>query len=346
MKEIKKLFLLFICSAVFCAAISAQEASSEIEKESSTENNTESSINMGENEKPVKDFQNHIVPMLGFQTLQIAEKDFILSPSATLQFVRTKTPGVKSAQPDSIGIAANYGQSIFTKGIEPDDVKLFHSVSFMGSVGFGKNSITMMLANGGQVLFDDITAITGGLIYSRQFIKNSAFSLNLGAGIIVADLGIKIGNYMIYAMPLPVFSFAYTSKYFYGSCSFMGTPSLSMVLFPQAMFRLKCSCEMTGFSSIRDLGFDCAIAYYPLKNTSAGDFLSISAGVMNKKTSFKLKNKDKHAWQYYCAYGEINASIISLRAGYNFDGKAYKNNEIVSDLQKGLFASIQAMYMF
>ncbi len=344
----KKLFLLFIGLILFCAGISAHEELSENTEsaETSSRVNKEEVVTESENKKIFKDFQNHIVPVLSFQTLQVDEKDFVFTPSATLQFIRTKTPGVKSAQPDSIGIAASYGQSIFTKGIGPEKVKNIHSISLMGSVGFGKNAITLMASNGGQVLFNDISDVSGGFLYTRQLLKNSSLSLSFGGGIVVADLGLKIAGYKIYALPLPVFSFSYTSKYFYGSCSFMGTPGLSIVLFPKAMFRLKGECGISGFKSIRDLTFDCALVYYPLKNTSSGDFLSISAGIMNKKSSFGLKNKDKYSWQYYCVYGELNASVVTLKAGYNFDGKVYKNNEIFSDLQKGLFASIQAMYMF
>ena len=163
----------------------------------------------------------------------------------------------------------------------------------------------------------------------------------------MTDLGLTIGGVDIYVIPLPIFSFSYTSEIFNGSCSFMGAPSISAVLFPKAMFRLKGECGVAGFNSIRDITFDCAVAYYPLKNTKAGDFLSVSAGIQNKHTGFATKDpRKKYSYQYYGAYGEINASFISLRAGYNFDGKLRVKDKDDVDLHKGIFASVQAMYMF
>ena len=293
-----------------------------------------------------KDFQNHIVPVLGFQALQTDEKDFLFTPTAAVQFMRTKSEGVESAQPDTVVAAASYSQLISTVGYGVDEIKNLHSLSLMGNIGFGKNLITAMFSNSGKQLFSNNSTFTGGLMYTRELINNDSFNFRLGLGVMAGDFNLKIAGYYIYVIPLPVFSLSYTSEYFNSSLSMMGLPSLSMTLFPKSYVRVEGQCGIAGFSSIRDLTFDCALAYHPFAKKAGGDFLSFSAGVMNQQSSFTPDKNERNTFQYYSVYGEINASIIVLRGGYNFNGKKIHNDEVVSDLHKGVFASIQAMYMF
>ena len=323
----KKLVIVLMC--LFCAFLSAQE-------EAETKADA----------KPQKDFQNHVVPVLGFQALQTDEKDFIFTPNAAVQFVRTKSEGVESAQPDTIMAAASYSQLISTVGYGVDEIKNLHALSLMGNIAFGKNMITAMFSNSGKQLFSSNSTLTGGLMYTRELINNDSFNFRLGIGVMAGDFNLKIAGYYIYVIPLPVFSLSYTSEYFNSSLSMMGLPSLSMTLFPKSIVRVKGQCGIAGFSSIRDLTFDCAIAYHPFAKKTGGDFLSFSAGVMNQHSSFTPDRNERNTFQYYSVYGEINASFIVLRGGYNFNGKKIHNDEVVSDLHKGVFASIQAMYMF
>ena len=293
-----------------------------------------------------KDFSNLVMTAAGFQAVQIEEKDFIFSPSANLQFMRMKNEGVESAQPDSIVIGAGYSQDIFTKGLGPDQVKNLHGINLMGNVSLGKNSFMLMVASGGEVPFSAITTVTGMAMYTRQLIQKDNLSLVVGGGIIVADLGLKIKDFELYVLPLPVINFGYSNNIFAASLSFMGMPSVQLTLLPESMFRLRTSCQLEGFESARDIGFDCALVYYPLYFKDANELLSISGGVMTNGASAKLKNKDSYDFKYYTAYGEINATLISLRCGYNFDGKTYLNKKETGDMYKGLFASIQGMFMF
>ena len=345
----KKIFFI-ITMCLFCAFLGAQEnGESQNNQGVQTEQNAQNVQNAqgeGESQKPQKDFQNHVIPVLGFQALQTGEKDFIFTPTAALQFMRTKNKDVKSAQPDSITAAVSYSQLISTVGYGEDEIKNLHSLSLMGNVGFGKNMITAMFSTSGKAIFTSNSTLTGGLMYTRELIKNDNWKFNLGLGVLAGDLGLEIAGYYIYVVPLPVFSLSYTSEYFNSSLSMMGLPSLSMTLFPKAYVRVKGECGIAGFSSIRDLTFDCALAYHPFAKKTGGDFLSFSAGVMNQHSSFTPDKKEKNTFQYYSVYGEINATFIVLRGGYNFNGKTIHNDKDVSDLQKGVFASIQAMYMF
>ena len=315
--------------SLLCALLSAQENAEALS-----------------NQAAQKDFRNNFVPVLGFKALQTDEKDFIFTPNVAAQFMRIKSKGVESAQPDSIVAAASYSQLISTKGYGENEIKNLHDLSLMGNIGFGKNLITAMFSINGKQLFSSNSTLTGGLMYTRELINNNSWNFKLGLGVLAGDFGLKVAGYYIYVIPLPVFSLSYTSEYFNSSLSMMGLPSLSMTLFPKSIVRVKGQCGIGGFSSIRDLTFDCALAYYPFAKKAGGDFLSFSAGVMNQKTGFNPYATEKNTFQYYSAYGEINASFLVLRGGYNFNGKKQHNNEAAEDMHKGFFASIQAMYMF
>ena len=332
----KKLLLITCTLLLVFAALSAEKVSDELAEETQVQA-------AEENQKP---FQNHLLTMAGFKALQTDEKDFVLSPSLNLQYMRFKNKGVESKQPDAIIIAGGYSLDHYTKGLGPDEVDNFHNINLMGNVAVGKNTFTGILAANGQVPFSSITTLTAGLMYSRQIVKTDNISFTAGAGIIVADLGLNINDVDIYCIPLPVFSFNYNNDYLSTGISMMGMPSLSLSLFPKSIVRFNGSCGLAGFSSVRDITFDCALVYYPLFYTNAKEFLSVSAGVMNTVNSSFLKDKTKYSFQYYSVYGEINASLVKLRAGYNFDGEKRINKDVKGEMYKGLFASVQAMFMF
>lgn len=342
--NMKKLILLFITFSVFCALFSAQEV-----LETDEQTNQSSEINNSEDPAQEKPFQNHVLSALGFQAIQTAEKDFIFTPSVNLQYMRIKSEGVESKQPDAIVIGAGYSQNIFTAPLGKDKVQNIHGVNLMGNLAIGKNSFMAMVASSGEVPFSNIRTVTGMVMYTRQLLDTENFSFLLGGGIVVADLGLKIGDFELFVIPLPVFNFSYTNDYFYGAISMMGLPEISIVLLPKSMYRLNGKLGMAGFSSVRDITFDCALAYYPLynsENEGIKELLCISAGIMNQASAFKLKDNKSYGYQCYSVYGEVNASFVSVRCGYNFDGKMLVDNEIKKDMYKGMFATVQGMMMF
>ena len=296
-------------------------------------------------QEPQKLFQNHIISMLGFQALQTGEQDYIFSPSVNLQFMRVKMPGVESAQPDSIAIAAGYSQSYHTEGLGAEEIHQLHGCSLMASVNKDKNSYLAMIASNGQFPFSHIKTVTGVLLYTHQLIKTDNMGFVLGGGLVVGDFELTIKDVDIYFFALPVFRFNYKADFFTGSISLMGPPAIQLTLFPKSMFSFKGSCGIAGVKSIRDLTFDCSLVCYPLIHSQMGEMLSVSAGIMNKVSSTTLRNKTKYTYQYYSAYGEINAVFATVRCGYNFDGKKYVNKDLVADMYEGLFASLNVMFM-
>ena len=333
----KKIVLVLFTMFVVCAFAGAQEV---------TEEQNEVSAEQTSSEESQKPFQNHILTLAGFNALQVEEEDFILTPSLNLQYMRIKNKGVESKQPDAIVIGAGYSWDHFTTGLGPDKIDNFHGINLMGNISAGKNSFTAMVASSGEVPFSSFKTITAGLMYTRQIVQTDNISFVFGGGIMAGDFGLKIKDFNIYVIPLPLFSFNYQNDVFAGGISVMGLPSVSLALFPKSMFRLKGSCGMAGFKSVRDVTFDAALVCYPLWYTELKEMVSVSAGVQNKVAGYTLKDKTSYGYQYYSVYGEINATLVSIRAGYNFDGKKRYEGDEVGDMYKGMFATVQAMYMF
>ncbi len=328
----KKIFLILTGFCLFCTFAAAQENQIQTDDLQTA--------------KVQKDFNNHIIPSIGFQAIQTGTSDFILSPSVSLQFMQIKDKTSQSSRPDLLAAGLSYSQDYYTDGIGPDKINRLHGASIFGNLSKGKNTFTLMLASNGEVPFSSLKSIAGIVVYVNQLVKTDNFSFSLGAGLVAADFGINIKGQDIYIFPLPLFSLSYNNSVASASLSLMGPPTLLLQLFPKSMIRFKGNCGIVGIKSIRDLTFDCALVYYPLYNSPLAEFLSISAGVMNKSSSSVLRDKTRYGIQYYSAYGEINASFVTIRCGYNFNGKKFVEKAAVADLPKGIFASIQGVYMF
>ena len=287
-----------------------------------------------------EEVQNHFIPLAGMKYVQTDSDDYLLSPSGGLQYMRI--------MPESrvFSLAANSSYNYYHRGFGEDGVKSFHGVSLMSSYNSGKNSFTAMIGSQGEVPFSDIKTVSGALIYCRQIVQNDNFTFIFGGGLVAADFDLTINDFDLYVLPVPVFSLGYKNSWLNSSLSFMGAPTLHIVLFPNAMFRFDGTAALAGVKSARDISFDCALKVYPFINTKAGELVGFSAGVMNSSDSFILKNKDEYGLQYYCAYGEVSATFITLRCGYNFNGVKLLNKEITDDLYNGIYASASAMLYF
>lgn len=324
----KLLFLIIIFSQIFTFAFSQEESETETEIE-----------------KIEEKARNLFIPTISFKMLQIDEKDFVLSPSANFQYMRMKGKNSLSKGPDMLAVGLSYSLEHFTKGLGSRDVKNIHGCSAMLNIRAGKNSFMGMLASTGELPFSSVKTLAGALLYTRQFVKTENKSFTGGLGLVVGDFDINFKGMDIYFFALPVFSFNYKNDIFSTAISVMGPPSFRLTLFPEAMFRFEGSLGLIGFKSLRDIGFNCALAYYPFIKTKTKDMISFAAGIMNTSRGFVLKDKSKYSFQYYSVYGEINATFAALQCGYIFDGKKLIEKEIAGDMYKGMFASLNLMFM-
>lgn len=316
------------------SAVVQASDNSDILSEDSTENEEENK----------KEKTTMFAPMLSFDLFQESPEAFILTPGIAFQFAKTKPEDSDSKEPDAIVLGASYSQNIFTCGIADTSSYNIFNLSIMGSLVLKRHQLMLMGSTSGETIFKDLSTSMGLLGYTYQFIKTDHVNFQLGLGVAAMGAGVEIGEITLYAIPLPMLNLSYNSKIFNGALSYMGSPSLDVVFFPKSMFRLKGNCTVGGFSSISDIGFDCSVACYPFVKT-AGDFLSVSAGVCTNGSSYIYGDNNKLTYISYCAYGEINASALVIRAGWNFSGDKIINKE-THPYNGGLFLKVQAMYAF
>ncbi|MBO7638093.1 MAG: hypothetical protein J6S91_03865 [Treponema sp.] len=296
-----------------------------------------------------KDYDFDLIPTIKSEMLQLGEENYLLSPSGSLQLMWTKSEESDSKAPDKITGKVSYSEDIFTKGIEGYDEKLFHGLGLFGKVVCGKNSFLLKVDGRGANPFGSYKNFEGLLMYGRQLVKTDSINLTLGGGLAATDTGINIKGVNLFVVPMPMVYFNYSGEILEAEFEFIGLPSLRFTLLPQNMFRLIGNCSLAGFDLPTDLRFDCAISCFPLKEGPMKDYLSISAGISNNVNKFRIDTDNSLKHQYYCAYGEINATAISIRAGYAFSGKeilSANGEKTKRDYEGGFYASIQGMYKF
>ncbi len=296
-----------------------------------------------------KDFEFNVIPTLKFEMLQLGEGNYLFSPSGSLQLMWTKNEESDSTAPEKITGKVSYSQDIFSKGIEGYDEKQFHGLGLFGKVVCGKNSFLLKLDGRGANPFESYKNFEGLLMYGRQLVKTDTLTLTLGGGLAATDTGIKIKGANIFVVPMPMVYFNYSGEIIATEFEFIGLPSLRFTLLPHKMFRINGNCSLAGFDLPTDLRFDCALSCYPLKEGPMKDYLSFSAGISNNVSKFRIDADNSLKHQYYCAYGEINVTAISIRAGYAFGGKqilSADGEKSKRDYKGGFYAAIQGMYKF
>ena len=294
------------------------------------------------NAQEEKEFTINVIPVVEFSMLQIEDSNFIYSPSATLQFVRTKNENSNSRGPDKIAGYASYAQDIIEK-------MQFHSMGAFGKVVTEKNSFLGKIDIRGAKPFESYKNLEGVLMYGRELVKNDSVTFTVGGGIAATNTGIKIGEIDLFVIPMPMLYFAYSGKIISSEIEWIGLPSVRFVLLPEKMFRLQGSCSLAGLDLPSDLRFDCALCCYPVANGFLKDLFYISAGISNNINKFRIDLKNSIKYQYYCAYGEISITALTIRAGYAFGGKqtfTVNEEKYSSKYNGGIFAAIQGMYKF
>ncbi len=292
------------------------------------------------------DFQNHLIPNVSLTVVQTDDKDYLFNPSGGVQFMRIKTGQVDSWQPDFFSVNANYGQYKFTQGIGSDKDKNFYEFDLTGNAVWGKNTFVAIFGSGGYVNDFKAALLTGAFIYNRQFIKTKHVTFEAGCGISIGDTGEKIEGVEIWAMPVITLGLKFDSEYFQAYTGFMGAPVLNFTVMPNSIVRLKASASLTGTDSIRDVVFDAAVVCSPFKYTKLGENITVSSGLMHSKSKVAYDVKEKYGIHYFTAYGEIDAKLLTLRAGYNFGGEWIHKKDVTGDMKNGLFASASVKYCF
>ena len=291
----------------------------------------------------------NVIPMADFGALQLKDDNYLFSPSGTLMFKYKKDEDDTSKKPDLISGSLSYGQDIISKGLNDYDEKQFHSLGAFGKIGFGKNTFLLKVTDRGAHPFESYKSWEGLLFYSRDIIKKDSMTLAIGGGLAATDLGIVIGGIDIFVVPLPMIYFAFKNQIIKTEMEWIGLPMVSLMLFPEKMFRVRCSASLAGFDLPVDIQWDCALSFYPVKKEPFNELVSISAGVASNVKKLRINTKDSFKYQYYCAYGELSITALTIRGGYAFDGKQIlrtSNGKSTIKYNGGIYATVSGMYKF
>ncbi|MBP5359049.1 MAG: hypothetical protein J6Y69_07675 [Treponema sp.] len=296
-----------------------------------------------------EDIQFHVVPVAEFRMLQIEGDNYLFSPSGSLQFMIEKGEDSSSKMPDLITSRISYSQDIFTRGIEGYDERNFHKIGLFGKVVSGKNSFLLKIDGRGANPFESYRNFEGLLMYGRKLIDTDSISLVLGGGLAATDTGIKIKDIDILVVPLPMLYFSYSGEYFSTDFEWIGLPDARFVVFPNSMFRIKGEASFAGFDLPVDINFDTALCCYPIKEGPFKDYFSISAGISHNVDKFRIDMDNSAKYNYFCAYGEVSATAIGVRAGYAFAGERMISSygeRTKESYDGGFYLAIHGMYKF
>ena len=291
----------------------------------------------------------NVIPMVDFGALQLKDDNYLFSPSGILMLKYKKDENDVSDGPDLVAGSLSYGQDVISKGIDGFEEKQFHSMGAFGKVGFGRNTFLMKVTGRGAHPFDSYKNFEGLLFYSREFIKNDSMTLAVGGGLAATDTGITLGDIDIFVVPLPMVYFAYKNQIIQTEMEWTGLPMINLMLFPENMFRLRGKAALAGFDLPTDLQWDCALCWYPFKNEPFNELVSVSAGVASNVKKLRINAENSLKYQYYCAYGEVSITALTIRGGYAFGGKQIlrtKDNKFSKDYDGGFYATISGMYKF
>ena len=278
----------------------------------------------------------NVIPMIDFGALQLKDDNYLFSPSGTLMFKYHKGEDI-SKMPDVITASLSYGQDVISQGIEGFEEKQFHSMGAFGKVGFGRNSFLLKVTGRGAHPFESYKNFEGLLFYCHEFIKNDSMTFAAGGGLAATDTGIVIGGIDIFVVPLPMVYFAYKNQIINTEMEWTGLPMINLMLFPESTFRIRGKASLAGFDLPTDLQWDFALSCYPVKKEPFNELVSLSAGLASNVKKLRINVENSLKYLYYCAYGELSITALTIRGGYAFGGTNYDG---------GFYATISGMYKF
>ena len=291
----------------------------------------------------------NVIPMVNFGALQLKDDNYLFSPSGTLMFKYNKPEEDTSNLPDVIAGSISYGQDIISKGLEGFEEKQFHSIGAFGKLAFGRNTFLLKVTDRGAHPFESYKNFEGLLFYSRELIKNDSMTFSVGGGLAATDTGIVLGGVDIFVVPLPMFYFAYKNQLIKTEMEWVGLPMLNLLLFPENNLRVRGIAALAGFDLPTDFQWDLALSWYPLKNEPFNELVSVSAGISSNVKKLRINVENSMKFQYYCAYGEVSITALTIRGGYAFGGKQVlrsNGDKFSTDYDGGFFATISGMYKF
>ena len=232
----------------------------------------------------------------------------------------------------------------------PDFPGGYHSVDLLYDTDRGRHQIVgLFKSESDQPVAGGWTTFQAAAVYGYEVVATDALTLALGGGLAVSDFGIELeggGSWPV--LPVPFIRASYESRFVKGGFDFITGPNLSLTFFPASQLRLAGEARMDQFRDERDLIFTTALEYrFFAQDHPAGDIAGIALGFKNDILGFTPGGSDEpYELTHYALFAELDVTLLSIGAGFAFQGRERYGEEIVRKAGDGYFFSVQGMYQF
>jgi len=288
----------------------------------------------------------HFIPLLKYDFLSLDSQN-IHSPSAGLVVMS-----------DNVMFVGLYTQHSFDKQLLFGYPEIYHSIDILFDGQRNRHQyLGIFKSESDQPMYGGLITFQTAVAYGYELVQRKNYSLVLGGGLAISDFGIELSKGDPWPLiPVPLIRMKYNTKYLETKFEFLTSPNFDLTIGPKSQFRFVGECRMDQLRDIRDLIFDCSLAYrfFPVDHPM-GDFAGISVGIKNDNYgAFNLGSYDKIDFEedesievhYNAVFGTIDLSLLKITGGYTFQGRELYREEDTRDIGNGYFLSIEGMYQF
>ncbi len=288
----------------------------------------------------------HYIPLLKYDFLSLDSQN-IYSPCIGLVVMS-----------DDVMFVGLYTRHSFEEPLLFDYPKVYHSIDILYDAQKNRHQyLGIFKSESGQPVYGGLKTFQTAVAYGYELVQRQNYSLVLGGGLAVSDFGIELSNGKPWPLiPVPLIRMKYNSKYIETKFEFLTSPNIDLVIGPKSQFRFIGECRTDQFRDIRDLIFECSLAYrfFPVDHPM-GDFAGISVGVKNDNYGafnlgeyevVYLEEDESIEVHYNAIFGTIDLSLLKITGGFAFQGRELYREEDTRDIGEGYFLSIEGMYQF
>lgn len=288
----------------------------------------------------------HYIPLLKYDYLTLDSQN-IHSPSAGLVVMS-----------DNVLFVGLFTRHSFEEPFLFDYPKVYHSIDILFDGQKNRHQyLGIFKSESDQPVYGGLITFQTAVAYGYELVQRQNYSLVLGGGLAVSDFGIELSNGEPWPLiPVPLIRMKYNSRYIESKFEFLTSPNFDLTVGPKSQFRFIGECRMDQFRDIRDLIFECSLAYrfFPLDHPM-GDFAGISVGVkydnygafnLGSYDTIDFEEEESIELHYNAVFGTIDLTLLKISGGYAFNGRELYRGVDTQDIGDGYFLSIEGMYQF
>ncbi|MCL2592006.1 MAG: hypothetical protein FWD82_01450 [Defluviitaleaceae bacterium] len=268
------------------------------------------------------------------------------NPSSSLTMLR-----INPNEPNRLSVfSLRYNPNILNNQYQPEYPNLFHNIAFTGMQRVDRHFfICGFMPITERPLFGGSRSYMGMAIYSYNLVNREHFTMNLGMGLLLMDIGVRLNNgspWMLW--PIPTIGLSWEYEWI----NFSLIPGARLVIAPQKPVSL--------VLINRSREFDVSLWYrYFRDGTPSNEVLGIGFGVTNQSNNVMLSDGTRYGIIYNTIYGAVRLfRIFEINGGWAFNGRSGEGNISAdtlfdsfgysgrpiynNDIGNGFFASISA----